>query len=140
MDILQYLPYGPHFLFVDKIEYADSNKIIGTFQFPDNSWYYESHFPEHPVTPGVILIECMAQIGLVCFAFYLADIQNKIKFAFTSSDVIFYKPVYPGEKVKVESRLLYFRLGKIKAEITMFDCNEIIVAKGVFTGMKSTKL
>ena len=136
-ELIEKLPYGPSFLFVDEILSVDENAILGTCTFSKDALFYRDHFPESPITPGVILVESMAQIGLVCFGFYLLKdrINERPKFAFTSSNVEFYKIVLPGEKVIVHSEKIYFRLGKLKCRVEMKNSSDELIAKGELSGM-----
>jgi 3-hydroxyacyl-[acyl-carrier-protein] dehydratase len=70
-EIVTYLPYTDPFLFVDEILEVDDEKIVGVYTYKPSLDFYKGHFKDHPVTPGVILIETMAQIGLVCLGIYL---------------------------------------------------------------------
>ena len=70
-EILKYLPYQRPFLFVDELTEISENGIIGSYTFPVDSFFYKGHFKDHPVTPGVILTEVMAQIGVVCLGIFL---------------------------------------------------------------------
>jgi 3-hydroxyacyl-[acyl-carrier-protein] dehydratase len=135
--IINKLPYTKPFLFVDEIEIVTEEKIIGNYTFPEDSFFYKGHFKSNPVTPGVILTETMAQIGLVCFGIYLLGetFTDKTKIAFTSSDVQFLKPVFPKEKVTVVSKKIYFRFGKLKCEIKLYNQNQEEICKGILSGM-----
>ncbi|RZM23479.1 MAG: beta-hydroxyacyl-ACP dehydratase, partial [Pedobacter sp.] len=62
-EILSHLPYTEPFLFVDELLDIDENGATGTFTFREDLDFYKGHFKDHPVTPGVILTETMAQIG-----------------------------------------------------------------------------
>ena len=84
--------------------------------------FYAGHFNNYPVTPGVILTECMAQIGLVCFGFFLLNptassikkaVLSTYKIALTNHNIDFYLPVFPGERVRVLSHKEYFRFSLI---------------------------
>ena len=135
-EIIRLLPYQNPFLFVDEISYVDENKIIGNFTFDENLNFYEGHFKNNPITPGVILIETMAQIGLASFGIYLS--RNDLKpmnIAFTASKVDFLKPVFPNEKVVVTAEKVYFRFGKLRCQIQMTNVNNQVVCKGILDGM-----
>src|SRR5215217_7850279 len=70
-NILNYLPYKSSFLFVDDITSLNDDGVIGEYTFKADSFFYEDHFPGNPVTPGVIITEVMAQIGLVVLGIHL---------------------------------------------------------------------
>ena len=136
VEILNKLPYSKPFLFVDEIISIDDNGAVGSFLFDENLYFYKGHFKNNPITPGVILIESMAQIGLVCFGIYLLQNENKnINFAMTSSEIDFLKPVFPNEKVIVYSEKIYFRFGKLKCKVRMENANNEIVCSGTISGM-----
>lgn len=135
--IISLLPYTKPFLFVDTIDTIDQDGVVGKYTFRPNEFYYEGHFKNHPVTPGVILTECMAQIGLVCLGIYLSDSkeQHMNGVALSNSKVDFLLPVYPGETVKVVSEKVYFRFGKLKCKVKMLNADEALVCQGVLSGM-----
>lgn len=137
-DIIEKLPYSEPFLFVDDILSVSTESITGTYTFNEDSYFYEGHFKNNPVTPGVILTECMAQIGLVCFGIFLLDKEyasENTNFALSSTEIDFYLPIFPGEKVKVVSEKIYFRFNKLKCKVKMLNTKEEIVAKGTLSGM-----
>ncbi|PAM96220.1 hydroxymyristoyl-ACP dehydratase [Flavobacterium sp. IR1] len=141
-DIIAKLPYSEPFLFVDEILQADENGITGTYTFKESLDFYKGHFKNNPVTPGVILTETMAQIGMVCLGIYLVgnDLQKETVVAFTSADMQFLKPVYPNEKVTVTSQKTFFRFGKLKCDVVMKNEAGQEVCKGIVAGMITTKL
>ena len=135
-DILLKLPYSKPFLFVDEIISINENGVEGCFTFNEELDFYNGHFKNNPVTPGVILIETMAQIGLVCLGIYLLKEETKnLKFAFTSSEIEFIKPVFPNEKVVVISEKVYFRFGKLKCKVKMINSKKEEVCCGTISGM-----
>ena len=140
--IIKKLPYSEPFLFVDELLHADENGITGTFTFKKELDFYKGHFKDNPVTPGVILTETMAQIGMVCLGIYLLgeDLKKATVVAFTSADMEFLKPVYPGEKVSVSSQKIFFRFGKLKCSAIMTNEAGQEVCRGVLAGMITQKL
>ena len=142
--ILNYLPYKSSFLFVDDITSLDDNGVTGEYTLKVDSFFYEDHFPGNPVTPGVIITEIMAQIGLVVLGIHLM-LKEKDHEGFemhedsfpllTSTNVDFYKMVLPEEKVIVTSKKQYFRFGKLKCVVQMHNANAELIAKGVFSGV-----
>ena len=136
-EIIPKLPYSKPFLFVDEIIRVDENGVEGTFTFDENLDFYAGHFKENPVTPGVILTEVMAQIGLVCFGIFLLNntFNTETSIALTSTEIHFLKPVYPKEKVTVISEKIYFRFGKLKCKVSMKNEKEEVVCSGIIAGM-----
>ena len=141
-NIIAQLPYSEPFLFVDELLHVDENGATGTFTFREDLDFYKGHFKDNPVTPGVILTETMAQIGMVCLGIYLLkdDLKKDTVVAFTSADMQFLKPVYPNEKVTVTSQKTFFRFGKLKCDVVMENEAGQEVCKGIVAGMITTKL
>ena len=142
--IISLLPYSQPFLFVDTLEQVEENGIVGSYTYPSDAYFYEGHFINHPITPGVILTETMAQIGLVCLGIYL--MKDKIKegaklptMVMVMNETNYFLPVFPNEKVKVISKKEYFRFGKLKCQVEMRNADNALVCKGVIAGMISRK-
>jgi 3-hydroxyacyl-[acyl-carrier-protein] dehydratase len=99
VDIKSLLPHREPFLFVDRIEKAEKEEVIGYRRFTASDFFFAGHFPEYPVVPGVILIESMAQCGGAGVRivtgnpgiFFLASIE-KVKFR---------RQVRPGEEIRM---------------------------------------
>ncbi|AIM37451.1 hydroxymyristoyl-ACP dehydratase [Sphingobacterium sp. ML3W] len=141
-DIRAQLPYSKPFLFVDELLHVDENGIIGTYTFAENLEFYKGHFKGNPITPGVILTETMAQIGLVSLGIFLLQNEptEEAVIVFTSADMQFLKPVYPKEKVTVTSRKIFFRFGKLKCDVVMKNETGQEVCKGILAGIITSKL
>lgn len=132
------MPYTAPFLFVGELSDISETGITGTYRFDKNSSFYQGHFKDHPVTPGVILTETMAQIGLVCLGIYLMrrELEKGMpQIALSSNQVDFYLPVFPGERVRVVSEKVYFRFNKLKCNVKMFNEEDALVCKGTIAGM-----
>ena len=136
-EIIAKLPYSKPFLFVDEIISINENGVEGNYTFDASLDFYKGHFKNNPVTPGVILTEVMAQIGVVCLGFFLLNNANNTNagIALTSTEIDFLKPVYPNEKVIVFSEKIYFRFGKLKCKVKMFNNLGIEVCNGTIAGM-----
>ena len=102
-EIISALPYQSPFLFVDDLTAISENGISGNYTFKKEAFFYQGHFKNNPITPGVILTETMAQIGVVCLGIFLIkdkiSLGNEPEIALTSHQIDFYIPVYPQEKV-----------------------------------------
>lgn len=141
--IIDRLPYSDPFLFVDEISEISENNVVGSYRFKEDEYFYKGHFKGNPITPGVILTECMAQIGLVCLGIYLSDKNNSSdisertnpKIALSANNVNFSKPVFPGEKVTVTAVKDYFRFNKLQCKVNMENKKGETVCSGTISGM-----
>lgn len=142
--ILNHLPYKSSFRFVDHISLLSEDEVRGDYTLKKDSFFYEDHFVGNPVTPGVIITEIMAQIGLVVLGIFLMLRETEVNFnedddsvypLLTSTDVSFYKMVLPGQKVTVVSKKQYFRFGKLKCNVEMLDSEGELIARGIFAGI-----
>ena len=142
-DILNHLPYKSSFRFVDNITELNEDGVKGDYTLKADSFFYEDHFVDNPVTPGVIITEIMAQIGLVVLGIFLISKDSGFNGnageamfpLFTSTEISFHKMVLPAEKVTVISKKQYFRFGKLKCYVEMFDNSGHLIAKGMFSGI-----
>lgn len=136
-EIIAKLPYKKPFLFVDELLHVDENGAKGTFTFDEKLEFYQGHFADFPVTPGVILTECMAQIGLVCLGIFLVNdtLTKNAVISLTSTEIEFTKPVFPNEKVTVFSEKVYFRFGKLKCKVSMQNSRQETVCTGTIAGI-----
>jgi len=140
-DILKLVPQQAPFRFIDKIVSVNENGIVGQYTFKEDETFYAGHFPGQPVTPGVILLETMAQTGVVAFGLYLLSLQleaaelDKWLTLFSDAEVEFSKPVYPGEQVTITAEKIFWRRMKLKARVTMHNSANELVANCVISGM-----
>jgi 3-hydroxyacyl-[acyl-carrier-protein] dehydratase len=142
-EIIEFLPYNSPFLFVEELTSVSENGAEGFYTFQKDEYFYQGHFKDNPVTPGVILTEVMAQIGLVCLGIFLLKDQiseaEKPKIALTSNEVDFFISVFPGEKVQVISEKSYFRFHKLKCKVQMFNAKNELVCRGTIAGMLTSE-
>ena len=137
--VLQLLPFQAPFLFVEELTYISENRSEGYYTFKNDEYFYQGHFKDKPITPGVILTEVMAQIGVVCLGIYLLKKSfseiKKPQIALTSNEVDFFLPVKPKERVNVVSEKIYFRFNKLKCKVQLFNQKNELVCKGMISGM-----
>lgn len=128
---------------MEELSSVTENGVVGTYTFKKDEYFYQGHFKESPVTPGVILTEVMAQIGVVCLGIYLLKDElnkgEKPKIALTSNQVDFFLPILPGDKVKVVSDKIYFRFNKLKCKVQLFNEKDELVCRGEIAGMLTSK-
>jgi 3-hydroxyacyl-[acyl-carrier-protein] dehydratase len=143
--ILGMVPQRYPFRFIEDILELDEKHIVGVYRFRMDEYFYQGHFPGLPVTPGVILIETMAQTGVVAFGLYLSLLRGKgdkpiddpvTLFTFAET-VEFTEMVRPGDLVMVTGRKVYFRGNQIKVGCVMTRpdgrevCSSILAGKGI---------
>jgi 3-hydroxyacyl-[acyl-carrier-protein] dehydratase len=142
--ILAAVPQQAPFRFIDDILELDERHIAGQYRFREDEHFYRGHFPGYPVTPGVILIETMAQTGVVAFGLYLSLLKNafsleKLKGMFTlftlADQIEFFSTVAPGETVVIRGEKVYFRGVSLKTSVVMTRKNGDVVCSGVLAGM-----
>jgi 3-hydroxyacyl-[acyl-carrier-protein] dehydratase len=138
-SIIDLLPYQAPFLFVEELTLVSKNGIEGYYTFKEDEYFYRGHFKDSPITPGVILIEVMAQIGVVCLGVLLLKDQvsktEKPQIALTSNQVDFFLSVQPKERVRVVSEKIYFRFNKLKCKVHLFNDKNELVCRGTISGM-----
>jgi UDP-3-O-[3-hydroxymyristoyl] N-acetylglucosamine deacetylase/3-hydroxyacyl-[acyl-carrier-protein] dehydratase len=115
MDISKIMDYLPHrypFLLVDRIiEVEGRKRIVGLKNVTINEPFFQGHFPGHPIMPGVLIIEAMAQVGgmLLMSHFEGQDTANKVVYFMSLDQVKFRRPVVPGDQIRFELDMLQFR-------------------------------
>jgi len=140
-QILELVPQQRPFRFVDEIFEVDENRIMGRYTFRHDENFYPGHFPGNPVTPGVILIESMGQVGVVSLGIYLLaldfspDEVKKYTTVFTDAEVEFAKAVMPGTTVIIRGEKVFWRRMKLRAKVEMLLEDGTLVARGTLAGM-----
>ncbi|MGI8493999.1 MAG: 3-hydroxyacyl-ACP dehydratase FabZ [Pyrinomonadaceae bacterium] len=101
--IREILPHRYPFLLVDKIiELVPRERIVGIKQVTINEYFFRGHFPEHPVMPGVLIIEALAQVGAILALREFEDRSNKVPFFTGIEHGRFRRPVVPGDTLTLE--------------------------------------
>jgi len=112
-DIMQVLPHRYPFLFVDRIVEMEAGKrIVGIKNVTINEPFFQGHFPGHPIMPGVLIVEAMAQVGGMLLMGTVDDPDSKVVYFMSLDNVKFRRPVKPGDQLRFELDMLQVR-GKI---------------------------
>jgi UDP-3-O-[3-hydroxymyristoyl] N-acetylglucosamine deacetylase/3-hydroxyacyl-[acyl-carrier-protein] dehydratase len=110
-SVMRVLPHRPPFLMVDRVIKIDGDKIVGTKNVTINETYFQGHFPAHPVMPGVLQLEAIAQVAGILM-FKKIETAGQIAYFMSAEDVKWRKPVRPGDVLVIEVEMTKFR-GKI---------------------------
>ncbi|HUK55496.1 MAG TPA: 3-hydroxyacyl-ACP dehydratase FabZ [Nitrospiria bacterium] len=115
-DILGILPHRYPFLLIDRIEEIEiGRRIVGIKNVTIGEPYFQGHFPDRPIMPGVLIIEAMAQVGGVLAFKSSTDPKKKLVYFLAIEKAKFRKPVLPGDQIRFEltvaqSRPPYWKL------------------------------
>jgi UDP-3-O-[3-hydroxymyristoyl] N-acetylglucosamine deacetylase/3-hydroxyacyl-[acyl-carrier-protein] dehydratase len=109
-DILAHIPHRYPFLLVDRIlEFEAGERILGLKNVTINEPFFAGHFPDHPIMPGVLIVEAMAQVGGMLLMNEFEEPRDKVVYFMSLDDVKFRRPVTPGDQLQFEVELLQFR-------------------------------
>lgn len=117
------IPHRYPFLLVDRILEVEAGKrAVGQKNVSANEPFFQGHFPGHPVMPGVLILEAMAQVGAVALL-QLPEYQGKIALFAGVDNVRFRRPVVPGDQLRMEVEILKLRggIGKGQARAYVGD-------------------
>jgi 3-hydroxyacyl-[acyl-carrier-protein] dehydratase len=140
-DVLAAVPQQDPFRFIDEILEVDDAHIVASCRFDAARDFSRGHFPGRPTTPGVILIEAMAQAAVVAHGIYLLakttsfDEVRRTVSLFTDASIEFAAPVPPGARVITTGRKVFFRRRKLRSEARMHLEDGTLVCSGVLSGM-----
>jgi UDP-3-O-[3-hydroxymyristoyl] N-acetylglucosamine deacetylase/3-hydroxyacyl-[acyl-carrier-protein] dehydratase len=109
-DIMKILPHRYPFLLVDRIiEIEEKKRIVGIKNVTMNEPFFQGHFPGHPIMPGVLIVEAMAQVGGVLLLGTVDDPDTKVVYFMSLDNIKFRKPVRPGDQLRFEIELVQLR-------------------------------
>ena len=99
------IPHRAPFLFIDEIVSRDDRRIVCRKTFRGDEFFYQGHYPQSPVTPGVLLCEAAMQAGALLLAGRFGE-KSGVPVATRMNDVRFKRPVRPGETIEIEVELI----------------------------------
>jgi len=109
-DIMRVLPHRYPFLLVDRIlEIEAGKRVVGVKNVTINEPFFQGHFPGHPIMPGVLIIEAMAQVGGMLLLGAVPDPETKVVYFTSLNNVKWRRPVKPGDQLRFELDLLQVR-------------------------------
>jgi UDP-3-O-[3-hydroxymyristoyl] N-acetylglucosamine deacetylase/3-hydroxyacyl-[acyl-carrier-protein] dehydratase len=109
-DIMKVLPHRYPFLLVDRIlELEPGKRVVGVKNVTINEPFFQGHFPGHPIMPGVLIIEAMAQVGGMLLLGAIEDPQSKVVYFTSLNNVKWRRPVKPGDQLRFELEVLQVR-------------------------------
>jgi UDP-3-O-[3-hydroxymyristoyl] N-acetylglucosamine deacetylase/3-hydroxyacyl-[acyl-carrier-protein] dehydratase len=109
-EIMKVLPHRYPFLLVDRIlEMEGDKRIVGLKNVTINEPFFAGHFPGHPIMPGVLIIEAMAQVGGMLLMHSIDDPSQKVVYFMSLDNVRFRKPVKPGDQLRYEVEMVQHR-------------------------------
>ena len=108
--IMEFLPHRYPMLLVDRIiDFVEGERIVGIKNVTINEPFFQGHYPGHPVMPGVLIVEAMAQCGGLLLMDAVEDAENKVVYFMTMDKVKFRKPVVPGDTLEFELEVIQLR-------------------------------
>ncbi len=108
--IMQYLPHRYPMLLVDRIiEFESGKRIVGIKNVTINEPFFQGHYPDHPIMPGVLIIEAMAQVGGLLLMDAVENPEEKVVYFMSLDKVKWRRPVLPGDRIVFELEMVQFR-------------------------------
>lgn len=136
-EIMDLLPHRYPFLLIDRIlEFEANKRIVGLKNVTINEPFFQGHFPGHPIMPGVLLLEAMAQTGGVAAMKSLSaeELKKKVIYFMSIDKAKFRKPVVPGDQVRFELTVIKER-GPIKSFKAVATVDGGVVAEAEMMAM-----
>jgi beta-hydroxyacyl-ACP dehydratase FabZ len=124
---LRIMPHRYPFLLIDRIIDLEPNKsVVAIKNVSINEPFFAGHFPGHPIMPGVLIVEAMAQAGGFLLLNTVEEPEKKVVYFIGIDEVRFRKPVIPGDQLRFELEMLQFRRGTCRMQGKAFVENDLV--------------
>ncbi|MEE9441660.1 MAG: bifunctional UDP-3-O-[3-hydroxymyristoyl] N-acetylglucosamine deacetylase/3-hydroxyacyl-ACP dehydratase [candidate division Zixibacteria bacterium] len=125
--ILKIMPHRYPFLLIDRIiDLEPEKRVVAMKNVTINEPFFIGHFPEHPIMPGVLIVEAMAQAGGLLLLNAIEKPETKIVYFMSMDDVKFRKPVEPGDQLRFEIEMVSLRRGTCRMEGKTFVDDKLV--------------
>jgi len=125
--ILKIMPHRYPFLLVDRVvDIQPRKRVVAIKNVTMNEPFFSGHFPGHPIMPGVLIVEAMAQAGGILLLNTVDDPENKLVYFMGIDGVRFRKPVLPGDQIRFELDMIQFRRGTCKMKGKAFVEGDLV--------------
>lgn len=134
-SILKIMPHRYPFLLIDRVLNLEPDKSVTVIKnVTINEPFFQGHFPNHPIMPGVLILEAMAQAGGILLLNAVEDPQTKVVYFMSIDNAKFRKPVLPGDQIRFELKMQAFRRNTCKMSGEAF-VDDSVVASADFMAM-----
>ena len=109
-EIMGFLPHRYPLLLIDRIiEFDPGKRVVALKNVTMNEQFFQGHFPDYPIMPGVLVVEAMAQAGCILLLHEVADREKKLVLFSGIENAKFRRPITPGDQLRLEIDVLSFR-------------------------------
>ncbi len=139
-EIFRFLPHRYPFLFVDRIlEMEKGKSIVGIKNVTVNEPFFQGHFPEKKIMPGVLIIEAMAQCGGILLYHSLPNPEGKLVVLSSVDKARFRRPVVPGDTLRLEARILKLRRHFFQLQTRALVGEEVVAEAEILASVLNAK-
>lgn len=125
VDVKRYLPHREPFLFIDRVIRVDSEEIECSRTVRAEEFYFQGHFPDNPILPGVLMVEAIAQAGILLVLSQTPNLAGKIPLFAGIEGVRFRRIVRPGDQLRIIAHLVSAKAGVFKFEGRVYVGEEL---------------